>query len=234
MKTSVVFMTMSVLQTITKSLPKRLSIAQATGNGFQPNSWCSVTTPHTETITPISIPIVRRIWGYVAVAFNQVDKDRLSKVGPNRLCAEWILKNGGGVRFTENPTKLWKDYNHLPAENVPFRIKVVDATNSSIMKIGLHHFEGCKNIDTVIFHKCKHLENDGLEGLAYISQSLTHLQVSGCYNIKDSGLAIIGQLQNLKQLLIFDMPFVKDIDEVARSLKKSLPDCDIQATKRGM
>lgn len=230
MKTSVVLMTMSVLHTITKSLPKRLSIAQASGNGFQPNYWCSVTAPHTK----ISIPIVRKIWGYVAVAFNQVDKERLSRVGPNRLCAEWILKNGGGVRFTENPTKLWKDYNHLPAENVPFRIKVVDATNSSIMKIGLHHFEGCKNIDTVIFHKCKHLEDDGLEGLAYISQSLTHLQVSGCYNIRDSGLAIISQLQNLKQLLIFDMPFVKDIDEVARSLKKSLPDCDIQATKRGM
>ncbi|XP_023168831.1 ATP synthase subunit s, mitochondrial [Drosophila hydei] len=224
---------MSILHTITKFLSKRL-LTQGTGNGIKQNYLHIGTKPHTKTRTSIKISAVRSIWGYVAVAFNQVDKDRLRRVGPNRLCAEWILKNGGGVRMTENPTKLWKEYNHLPAENTPFRIKVVDATNSSIMKIGLHHFEGCRNIDTVIFHKCKHLENDGLEGLAYLSQSLANLQVSGCYNIRDSGLAFISHLRNLKQLLIFDMPYVQNMDEVANKLKKSLPECDVQANKFGV
>ncbi|XP_017077589.1 ATP synthase subunit s, mitochondrial [Drosophila eugracilis] len=176
----------------------------------------------------------RGIWGYVAVAFNQVDAERLAKVGANRLCAEWIVKNGGGVRFVENPTKLWKDYNSLPAENTQFYIKVVDASNSSIMKIGLDHLKGCKNIDTVILHNCKHLENEGLEGLHHISNSLERLQVSGCYNITDSGLADIGGLKNLRQLVIFDMIFVKNMEEVAASLKKQLPNCDIKATKLGV
>ncbi|KAH8405218.1 hypothetical protein KR222_011137, partial [Zaprionus bogoriensis] len=173
----------------------------------------------------------RSLWGYVAVAFNQVDMDRLAKVGPNRLCAEWVIKNGGGVRFTENPSKLWKDYNLLPAENVSFNLKVIDASNASVMKIGLQHFKGCDHIDTVIFHNCKHLEPESLAGLAHIKDSLTSLQVSGCYNLVDSDLVAICELSNLKQLIIFDMIYVKNMDEVARRLKQSLPSCDIQATK---
>ncbi|XP_017049502.1 ATP synthase subunit s, mitochondrial [Drosophila ficusphila] len=176
----------------------------------------------------------RNIWGYVAIAFNQVDADRLAKVGANRLCAEWIVKNGGGVRLVDNPSRLWKDYNSLPGENTEFCIKVVDASNSSIMKIGLEHLKGCRSIDTVIFHNCKHLENDGLEGLHHINGTLERLQVSGCYNITDSGLEVIGDLKNLRQLLIFDMIFVKNMEAVAANLKKQLPSCDIKATKLGV
>lgn len=172
----------------------------------------------------------RDIWGYVAVAFNQVDKDRLAKVGPNRLCAEWIIKNGGGVRFTDNPAKLWKDYNHLPGENIPFRIRVVDASNSSVMKIGLDHFKGCTDIDTVIFHNCKHLEGDALAGLSHIRNHLVNLQISGCYNIADDGLTAICQLNNLNKLVIFDMAYVRDLDKVVNNLKKCLPNCDMMVT----
>ncbi|KAH8253030.1 hypothetical protein KR032_003228 [Drosophila birchii] len=176
----------------------------------------------------------RGIWGYVAVAFNQVDPERLAKVGPNRLCAEWLIKNGGGVRFVGSPNRLWKDYNSLPAENTLFEIKVVDASNASIMKIGLEHLKGCKCIDTVILHNCKHLENEGLEGLHHISHSLVRLQVSGCYNISDAGLAAIAELKNLRQLVIFDMMFVQDMGAVSAHLKQHLPSCDIQATKHSV
>ncbi|KAH8259135.1 hypothetical protein KR038_005146, partial [Drosophila bunnanda] len=179
-------------------------------------------------------PKNRGIWGYVAVAFNQVEAERLSKVGPNRLCAEWVIKNGGGVRFVGSPNRLWKEYNSLPGENTAFEIKVLDASNASIMKIGLEHLKGCKCIDTVIFHNCKHLENDGLEGLHHISSSLVRLQVSGCYNITDSGLAVIAQLKNLRQLVIFDMMFVNNMEAVAANLKEHLPSCDIQATKHSV
>ncbi|XP_030567617.1 ATP synthase subunit s, mitochondrial [Drosophila novamexicana] len=218
---------MSLLHTVIKSLSKRLILQ---GAGVQQNYLRIAAKPHHADSRTFATP-TRSIWGYVAVAFNQVDADRLAKVGPNRLCAEWVVKNGGGVRFTESPTKLWKDYNQLPSENTAFRIKVVDASNASVMKIGLEHLKGCDHIDTVIFHNCKHLENEGLNGLSHISKSLTRLQVSGCYNISDSGLAIISELHNLKQLLIFDMIYVKNMEEVARSLKSSLPECDIQATK---
>ncbi|XP_034478347.1 ATP synthase subunit s, mitochondrial [Drosophila innubila] len=180
----------------------------------------------------VCAPPVRKIWGYVAVAFNQVDADRLAKVGPNRLCAEWVIKNGGGVRLTDYPSKLWKDYNLLPSEGTKFHIKVVDASNASVMKIGLEHFKGCTKIDTVIFHNCKHLEGDGLVGLTHLRDSLTTLQISGCYNMYDNDLDVIGELSNLKQLIIFDMNYVQNMDQVAANLRARLPNCEMLFNKQ--
>lgn len=32
---------------------------------------------------------MRGFFAYLRVAFNQVDKQRLEEIGPDRLCAEW-------------------------------------------------------------------------------------------------------------------------------------------------
>ncbi|XP_054737565.1 ATP synthase subunit s, mitochondrial [Anastrepha obliqua] len=170
----------------------------------------------------------RQLWGYVAIAFNKVDNERLSKVGPDRLCAEWILKNGGGVGLVGMPNRVVKDYNSLPPESVKFNVQIVDATNASIMKIGFDHFAGCRHIDTVVLNNCKHLEDGGLEGLVHLKNTLKNLQVSGCYNLRDSCLDVIGELIALEQLRLFDLIYVKDLQGVATKLRKLLPNCKIE------
>lgn len=167
----------------------------------------------------------KSLWGYVAIAFNRVDADRLKLVGPDRLCAEWLMKNGGAVRTVEAPQRIHKDYNSLPPENVRFRVKVVDATGSSIMKIGLEHFKGCNFIDTVIFHQCKHLEGDSLDGLMHLRNTLKVLQISACDNISDEGLRVLGELNNLELLKIHEMRYVKDLNKVKQHLAPKLPNC---------
>ncbi|XP_037818132.1 ATP synthase subunit s, mitochondrial-like [Lucilia sericata] len=167
----------------------------------------------------------KSLWGYVAIAFNRVDTDRLLQVGPDRLCAEWLIKNGGAIRTVELPSRPHQSYNALPPENNRFKIKVVDATGSSIMKIGLEHFKGCNHIDTVILHECKHLESDGLQGLLHLKETLKVLQVSACDNISDEGLMVIGELTNLELLKIFEMRYVKDLKKVEQDLKAKLPNC---------
>lgn len=170
----------------------------------------------------------KSLWGYVAIAFNRVDTDRLLQVGPDRLCAEWLIKNGGAVRTVEVPNRQHQNYNTLPPENNRFKIKVVDATGSSIMKIGLDHFKGCKYIDTVILHDCKHLESDGLQGLVHLKDTLKVLQVSACDNMSDDDLMVIGELTNLELLKIFQMRYVKDIAKVKQSLQQKLPNCHME------
>ena len=167
----------------------------------------------------------KSLWGYVAIAFNRVDADRLKQVGPDRLCAEWLMKNGGAIRTAEAPQRIHKDYNSLPPENIRFRIKVVDASGSSIMKIGLEHFKGCHLIDTVIFHQCKHLEGDSLKGLIHLKNSLKVLQVSACDNISDEGLMVLGELSKLELLRIFEMRYVKDLNKVKQHLITKIPNC---------
>lgn len=172
----------------------------------------------------IEIP-QKSLWGYVAIAFNRVDADRLLKVGPDRLCAEWVIKNGGAIRTVDAPNRQHENYNTLPPENNHFKIKVVDATGSSIMKIGLEHFKGCNYIDNVILHECKHLESDGLQGLVHLKNTLKLLQVSACDNISDEDLMVIGELSNLELLKIFEMRYVKDLDKVKQNLQAKLPNC---------
>ncbi|XP_055385624.1 ATP synthase subunit s, mitochondrial [Condylostylus longicornis] len=167
------------------------------------------------------------LWGYVAIAFNKVDENRLKLVGPNRLCAEWVLKNGGAVSFSVMSNKYIKDYNSLPPENVKFNIIGIDASNSSVMKIGFDHLKGCNHVEKIILHNCKHLEEDGLEGLINVKDILKHLQVSGCYNITESGLSALKVLTKLETLRIFDMKYVQNLEKVTSELKTSLKNCKI-------
>lgn len=171
-----------------------------------------------------------QLWTYVAKAFNKVDPDRLKLVGPDRLCAEWVLKNGGGVAFTLSPGKIFRDYNLLPPESLKFQIKVIDGTDSSIMRLGFEHLKGCNHIDKVILNRCKHLESDGLEELIHIKNTLKHLQVSSCYNIDDKGLLAVKNLTELKMLHVFDLPAVRNLEKVVNEIQTSIG-CSVNMQK---
>ena len=69
---------------------------------------------------------------------------RIKEVGPDRACAEWLLRNGAAVRW-KGTKEFIKDYNCLPlseeaAHAGPFYIEDVDATNAAIANQGFRHF----------------------------------------------------------------------------------------------
>lgn len=70
--------------------------------------------------------------------FNKPDPDRIKALGPDRACAEWVLRNGGKVVWADGH-KLG-DYNLLPPDNqkVP-KIVEIDGTESSISHYGFPH-----------------------------------------------------------------------------------------------
>lgn len=174
----------------------------------------------------------QQLWGYVAIAFNKVDPDRLKLVGPDRLCAEWVLKNGGAVKFIQGPSSFLRDYNSLPPESTRVQIKEIDGTDSSVMKLGFDHLKSCRHIDRVVLHNCKHLEEDGLTGLPHIKDTLTHLQVSSCHNLNGNGLMALKELTKLQTLLMFDLIGVKDLNKVVSELKKHLTGCTIDTAEK--
>ncbi|XP_031631576.1 ATP synthase subunit s, mitochondrial isoform X2 [Contarinia nasturtii] len=154
---------------------------------------------------------MRSFFAYLRVAFNKVDTQRLEEVGPNQLCAEW--------------------YNSL-SNTKSEKIKVVDGTDSSIMALGFEHFKGCKNIEQIILNRCKHMENEALEQLGYVKNSLNELQITDCPNVVESGLMSLKQLNNLKKLTIYNFIYIKDFTGVVNQLKKDLPNCEIHTTKQ--
>ncbi|XP_018334119.1 ATP synthase subunit s, mitochondrial-like [Agrilus planipennis] len=176
------------------------------------------------------LAIKRYFWAWLNISFNKLDEDRLKEFGPDRTCAEWILRNGGAVRLCDNP-EILNDYNKIPPEGNNICIQEVDASNSSIMHVGFVHFKNCRNIEKLILHRCGYLENIALGMLHPIKESLMYLQVSSCYNISDSGLIKLEILTRLEQLILRDLPFVKKREVVLEHLKKALPKCKIEFDK---
>lgn len=139
-----------------------------------------------------------------------------------------ILKNGGTVRFVDARTPI-TEYNALDENKLPVAAKIhtIDATDSSIMAIGFAHFKGCKFIERIILNRCKHMENEALEQLSFVKDTLHDLQVTECGNVEDSGLRSLKNLSKLKKLTIYGFLYVKDFNAVCSELKKSLPKCEI-------
>lgn len=220
----------------------------------------SVRLPATTRPRLLDVSARRTFFAYFRIAFNSVDTDRLKTVGPDRLCAEWLLKNGGSVTFAggmcilvhsrwENNVQLLPcslpisagsravfDYNMLgavgPTAASP-RIVAIDATDASIMAIGFDHLHGCTQVQRIRLCRCKHMESEALAKLAdTVGATLRELHVEECYNVTDEGLLSLGALSELRSLTVCGVPYVKDVDGVRSELTARLSkDCEISISK---
>lgn len=169
----------------------------------------------------------RYIWGHLNMVFNSVDEDRRQLLGPDRTCAEWVLRNGGQVMWT-NSVEYLSDYNSLPPEEekVQQYVKEINGTDSSISHFGFPHLIGCNYIEKIILHKCSYIDDKAFPLLQPIKSTLKHLQVSECGNVSELGLNSLINLQ-LKTLVLFDLSNVKNKESVLKTLQHHLPKCNI-------
>uniref|UniRef100_A0A182SWY8 Uncharacterized protein n=1 Tax=Anopheles maculatus TaxID=74869 RepID=A0A182SWY8_9DIPT len=166
----------------------------------------------------------RPFWGWVNMMFNRVDRARLKKVGPDRLCAEWLLKNGAKAKFVKD-SRTHVHFNALPDEALPVLMEELDGTDSGIMHIGFDHLEGLSRLRKVVLHNCVYIDDQALYKLRYAAGTLEELQISKCGNVTDHGLLHLKQLTKLQQVKTFDLPYVKNMQEVEKTLKQALPNC---------
>lgn len=68
------------------------------------------------------------------------DRSRIEEVGPQRACAEWLLRCGAHVRW-EGLDQFQTDYNKLPSGNFQkFKIAEINADDAAVMELGFPHF----------------------------------------------------------------------------------------------
>ncbi|XP_064292178.1 ATP synthase subunit s, mitochondrial isoform X2 [Plodia interpunctella] len=159
--------------------------------------------------------------------FNKPDPKRIELVGPDRACAEWVLRNGGKVVW-EGGRKL-ADYNSLPSEEegVPQLVEI-DGSDSSISHYGFPHLSGCTKLKKIILHNDNYIDDRAIKGLSYGKSTLTHVQVSKCGSVTDTGVREIKILDKLETLVLFDLQGVTNLDECKQFLQLQLPKCKIQ------
>ncbi|KAF9423583.1 hypothetical protein HW555_001138 [Spodoptera exigua] len=173
---------------------------------------------------------VRTFWEYVNMMFNKPDPDRIKQLGPDRACAEWVLRNGGKVIW-EGGKKL-DDYNSLPPEGIPVpKLVTIDGTDSSISHYGFPHLIGCEKLSNIILHNADYIDDRALKGLSFGQNTLTHLQVSKCVNVTDAGLKSLVSLDKLEILLMFNLMSVENLQECKQYIQKHLPKCKVTDLK---
>lgn len=173
-----------------------------------------------------NVPCARKLFQSVLnKVFNAVDQNRREKLGPDRSCAEWLLRNGASVKF-KGSSEFLSDYNRLPDEEFPLKIVEVEAVHASISNYGFSHFKGCQLLWKIVFNRCYLLDNDAMKELLVLKDSLSYLKILNCPDITDDGLLYLQGLK-LSSLELYNLPYVKDQKFVIETLKSSLPECNI-------
>lgn len=173
------------------------------------------------------VSTIRPFWHFVYYAFNRIDVQRLAEVGPDRCCAEWILRNGGAISLADRPKSLITNYNSLPNPNStnPFHLHTIEAEDIGLLSIGFDHLKGCEHLRRIKLVECEHIQDDALRKLDVVKGTLSDLEIRKCANISQGGLTHLGELKELKQLTLAEMQLVPDLTEVKTLLRKELPRC---------
>lgn len=169
----------------------------------------------------------REFFYWLTIVFNKVDYERIQSVGPDRACAEWLLKNGASVKW-KGFSEYLKDYNKLMLVKNQYYIQAVDATESGITHVGFPYFVGCRYIDEIKLIRCVYLYNTALPLLSAVKDTLTTLEIKECKSITDEGIRSLKTLKNLKTLKIADIPYLKDKTSLRKELAEALPNCTIE------
>ncbi|CAK9832340.1 ATP synthase subunit s, mitochondrial [Anthophora retusa] len=164
----------------------------------------------------------KSLFYWLTIIFNRVDLDSIKELGPDLACAQWLLRNGAAVRWT-NSKELTRDYNKLPSNNNHY-IEAVDATDSGICHVGFPHFKGCNYIKDVKLINCVYIDNAAMGALSILKDTLTHLEVVDCKSVENEGLRKLKVLKNLETLKLKGLPAVAD-DSICKELGEALPKC---------
>lgn len=94
------------------------------------------------------------LYYWLKVVFNKVDESRLKAYGPDRVCSEWLIRNGGKVKFLDSKDYS-SDYDELQRYQGVRYIDEVDATEAAITHHGFDHFIGeLKNVSNDDVNLC--------------------------------------------------------------------------------
>uniref|UniRef100_A0A0A9ZJE5 ATP synthase subunit s, mitochondrial n=7 Tax=Lygus hesperus TaxID=30085 RepID=A0A0A9ZJE5_LYGHE len=176
----------------------------------------------------------RTFFGALNAIFNSVSPSRIKLVGPDRACAEWLMRNGAHIRWVGQEDFV-THYDNLPLDpedESVYHIEEIFAKDSSISHHGFPYLRGCTQISRVALIHCTYVNDRCLDSLAYIKDSLHNLDIRSCNELTQNGLLKLGGLglENLKCLRIGSSSKLKqeDLLEVFQSLQQSLPFCRVE------
>ena len=173
----------------------------------------------------------RLFYGFINLAFNQYDSERVKSVGPDTAAAEWVLKNEGWVRGLAH-SEWVKDYSGLSTCYGPrFKLTHIEAVNIDLTSGGCKHFDGLKHVKYLNLRDCVNIDDSGLRVICRNCwNSLEYLDIVGT-SISIRGLELVTEFKTL-QTFKYDKKLTADTlkhNEIISKLSESGKFKDIQA-----
>ncbi|XP_014254588.1 ATP synthase subunit s, mitochondrial isoform X1 [Cimex lectularius] len=189
--------------------------------------WIPTSVKALQHCKSLTSPPKREFFASLNFIFNRVSAERVKEVGPDRACAEWLMKNGAFIRWIGN-SDFVGHYNSLPLDpklTGNYNIEEVKADQASISHHGFDHFKGCKHIRIMTLHDCWFVDNMAIAKLRFLKDSLTCLTITNCQEITDEGLLKISNLVNLQDFTFGNMMNLKNPDKIASDIREAIPGC---------
>lgn len=169
----------------------------------------------------------RQLWSWLNIVWNKYDRKRVEEMGPDRACAEWLLRCGGSVRY-KNWGSLTVDYNAIPSGTPDqFKIEEIRAIKACITSQGFAYLNGLTDLKRIHLEKCDEVGDSSIARCNLAKDSLESMTLIELVQLTDNGLAYLAGLKNLKQIDLARLPGIKNRDAVLRLLKRELPQCTV-------
>ncbi|CAF2154902.1 unnamed protein product [Rotaria magnacalcarata] len=169
----------------------------------------------------------RQFWNSLNIVWNKYDRKRVQEIGPDRACAEWLVRCGGSVRF-KNWGTFSSHFNTIPAgASNQFKIEEIRAINASITSEGFAHLDGLSDLKKIHLEKCDQICDSSIARCNKVKDSLESIELIDLAQISENGLAYLAGLKNLKHIVLARLSSVKHRDAILKLLTNELPRCTI-------
>ena len=101
----------------------------------------------------------RQFWNSLNVLSNKYDRKRVEELGPDRACAEWLLRCGGSIRY-KNWGSFITNQKQIPTGTPgQFKIEEIRAIKSSITSEGFAYLSGLTDLKKIHLEKCDQIDD---------------------------------------------------------------------------
>ncbi|CAF1405489.1 unnamed protein product [Rotaria sordida] len=187
-----------------------------------------MTTILTRRLTSnISLTNNRQFWSWLNYVWNRYDRKRVQEIGPDRACAEWLLRCSGSVRF-KNWTSITSDYNAIPSGGPgQCKLEEIRAIKACITSDGFAYLDGLTDLKKIHLEKCDQVGDGSIIRFKKVNDTLESIALIDLVQISDNGLSNLSDLKNLKQIILARLPGIKNREGIIKLLHNELPKCTV-------
>ncbi|CAF2637602.1 unnamed protein product [Rotaria sp. Silwood2] len=176
----------------------------------------------------ISLTNNRQFWSWLNFVWNKYDRKRVQEIGPDRACAEWLLRCSGSVRF-KNWNSITSDYNAIPSGGAPEQCKIeeIRAIKACITSDGFAYLDGLTDLKKIHLEKCDQVGDGSIIRFKKVNNTLESIALIDLVQISENGLGNLTDLKNLKQIILARLPGIKNREGIIKLLHNELPKCTV-------